>query len=211
MIALLQKDLYVLWRQMKIYAVLLAVYALLPSPYLNIFGVVYGAIMPYTAMAYDERAKWEQLAAMMPYRDLDIVLSKYALGALFSGTAAVAAGVGQLVVHQFYQTESGEWFTPETAVIAFGMALTIMAVTLPVLFRFSVEKARVMMFVLIVVIAGGGGALAAIAEDAASGEIAFHLPFPFPFPAAAMFLLIGAVLTAISVPVSVRMYQRRKR
>ncbi len=206
MIALLQKDLYVLWKQMKLYGVLLAVYALLPSPYLNIFGVVYGAILPYTAMAYDERAKWEQLAAMMPYRDLDIVLSKYALGAIFSGTAAVAAGVGQLVVHQFYQTESGEWFTPETAVVAFGLALIIMAVTLPVLFRFSVEKARVMMFVLIVVIAGGGGAVSAIAIDATSGGNAFRSPIP----AAMMFLLAGVVMTCISVPISVRMYQRRK-
>jgi len=206
MTALLQKDLYVLWKQMKIYAVLLLVYALLPSPYLNIFGVVYGAILPYTAMAYDERAKWEQLAAMMPYRDLDIVVSKYVLGGLFSAVAAVLTGLGQLVIHQFYQTESGEWFTPETAVIAFGMALTIMAVTLPVLFRFSVEKARIMIFVLIIVVAGGGGALTAIAEDVAAGEIAFH----FPLPAAATFLLIGAVLTAISVPISVKMYQKRK-
>jgi len=206
MTALLQKDLYVLWKQMKIYAVLMLVYALLPSTYLNIFGVVYGAILPYTAMAYDERAKWEQLAAMMPYRDLDIVLSKYALGAIFSAVAAVAAGVGQLIVHQFYQTEGGEWFTPEAAVIAFGMALTIMAVTLPVLFRFSVEKARVMIFVLIIVIAGGGGALASIAEDVAAGEIVFHLPLP----PVAVFLLLGAVLTAISVPISVKMYQRRK-
>ncbi len=207
MTALLQKDLFVLWKQLKIYAVLFVVYALLPSPYLNIFGVVYGAIMPYTAMAYDERAKWDQLAAMMPYRDLDIVLSKYALGALFSGTAAVAAGVGQLVVHQFYRTESGEWFTPETAVVAFSLALIIMAVTLPVLFRFSVEKARVMMFVLIIVIAGGGGAVSAIAIDATSGGIAFRSPIP----AAMMFLLAGVVMIAISVPISVRMYQRRKR
>jgi len=206
MTALLQKDLYVLWKQMKIYAVLLAVYALLPSPYLNIFGVVYGAILPYTAMAYDERAKWEQLAAMMPYRDLDIVMSKYALGALFSAVAAVAAGVGQFVIHQFYQTESGDWFTPETAVIAFGLALTIMAVTLPVLFRFSVEKARVMIFVLIFAIAGGGGAVSAIAIDVPSGGIALRIPLP----ATMMFLLAGVVLTAISVPISVKMYQRRK-
>jgi len=206
MIALLQKDLYVLWKQMKIYAVLLLVYALLPSTYLNIFGVVYGAILPYTAMAYDERAKWEQLAAMMPYRDLDIVLSKYALGALFSGIAAVAAGVGQLIVHQFYQTESGEWFTPETAAIAFGIALTIMAVTLPVLFRFSVEKARIMIFVLIIVVAGGGGAVSAIAVDVSSGGLSLRIPLP----ATVMFLLAGVVLTVISVPISVKMYQRRK-
>ncbi len=206
MTALLQKDFYVLWRQMKLYAVLLAVYALLPSTYLNIFGVVYGAILPYTAMAYDERAKWDQLAAMMPYRDLDIVLSKYALGAIFSAVAAVAACVGQLIVHQFYQTETGEWFTPEYAVITFGLALAVMAVTLPILFRFSVEKARVMMFVLIIVIAGGGGAVSAIAIDVTSNGIAL----PISLPAAATFLLIGVVLTAISVPVSVRMYQRWK-
>ncbi len=206
MIALLQKDLYVLWKQMKMYAVLLVVYALLPSTYLNIFGVVYGAILPYTAMAYDERAKWDQLAAMMPYRDLDIVLSKYALGALFSGTAAVAACVGQLIIHQFYQAESGDWFTPKTTVIAFGLALIIMALILPVLFRFSVEKARVMMFVLLIVVAAGGGVVTSIAIDAPSGGNVLRIPLP----ATVMFLLAGVVMTCVSVPISVRMYQRRK-
>ncbi len=206
MIALLQKDLYVLWKQMKLYGVLLAVYALLPSPYLNIFGVVYGAIMPYTAMAYDERAKWDQLAAMMPYRDLDIVLSKYALGALFSGTAAVVTCIGQLVIHQFYQAESGDWFTPKTTVIAFGLALIIMALILPVLFRFSVEKARVMMFVVIIVVAASGGVVTSIAIDVPSGGNALRIPIP----AAMMFLLAGIVMIAISVPISVKMYQRRK-
>lgn len=206
MTALLQKDLYVLWRQMRLYAVLIAVYALVPNTFLNIFGVVYGAILPYTAMAYDERAKWDQLAAMMPYRDLDVVASKYALGALFSAAAAVAACVGQLVVHQFYRTEAGEWFTPEYAVITFGLALTVMAVALPVLFRFTVEKARVMILLLIFVVAGGSGALAAIVEDSVSEIVAFRIPLP----AAAAFLLAGVALTAVSIPISVRMYQRRK-
>ncbi len=203
MIALVQKDLYVLWKQMKSFCVLLAVYALVPYPFLNIFGVVYGAILPYTAMAYDERAKWGQLAAMMPYRTRDLVLSKYVLGWLFSATAAVLAGAGQLVIHRSYQPESGNWFTPETALISFGMALIIMAVALPVMFRFKVEKARVIVFILIFAVAGSGGALASVTERLALDGMAL----PRLLPASVAFLLAGAALTAASVPLSIKLYR----
>lgn len=206
MTALLQKDLYVLWKQMRFYAVLIVVYALVPNTFLNVFGVVYGAILPYTAMAYDERAKWDQLAAMMPYRDWDLVASKYVLGAMFSAVAAVTAVAAQSVIHRFYQAENGDWFTPEHAVICFGLALTIMAVAMPVLFRFTVEKARVIILLLIFVVAGGSGALAAIVEDSVSETVAFRIPLP----AAAAFLLAGVVLMAVSIPISVRMYRRRR-
>ena len=42
--------------------------------------MLYAAMMPISALAYDENCKWDQLAAMMPYSVRDIVLSKYLFG-----------------------------------------------------------------------------------------------------------------------------------
>ena len=76
--ALLKKDIFVLIRQMRMFLVMIVVFSVLPGMNMSIFAIVYCGMLPYTAMAYDERSKWTQLAAMMPYTPGHIVLSKYA-------------------------------------------------------------------------------------------------------------------------------------
>ena len=77
MSALLLKDYYVIFRQMKIFLLLILVFSCIPGTFYSTFAVVYASMLPYTALAYDERSKWDQLAAMMPYSARDVVLSKY--------------------------------------------------------------------------------------------------------------------------------------
>lgn len=91
--ALLKKDLFVLTRQMKLLLGILAAFCILPRANLCAFGIVYCGMLPYTAMAFDERSKWPELAAMMPYSAADLVMSKYALGwlAILAGSALTAA------------------------------------------------------------------------------------------------------------------------
>ena len=65
---------------MKIFLVLLVAFALIPGYSMSAFAVMYAAMLPMTALAYDERSKWDTLAAMMPYSTGALVLSKYLLG-----------------------------------------------------------------------------------------------------------------------------------
>ena len=58
--ALMLKDTYVIWRQMKYFLVMILIFSALPSGFNNAFAVVYAAMLPYTALAYDERSKWDQ-------------------------------------------------------------------------------------------------------------------------------------------------------
>ena len=67
--ALILKDTYVMWKQTKVLLILILVFSCLPGAFYPTFAVVYAAILPYSAMAYDERSKWDQLAAMLPYSD----------------------------------------------------------------------------------------------------------------------------------------------
>ena len=65
MSALILKDFYVLWKQMRLFLLLLLVFSAIPGSFNSTFVVVYAAMLPYTAMAYDERSKWNQMAAML--------------------------------------------------------------------------------------------------------------------------------------------------
>ena len=96
--ALVMKDIYVLWRHMKVFVFVLAVMAVVGTDFNNVFIVVWSAMLPYTAMAYDERSHWDQLAIMMPYTKRDIVVSKYVLGWLAMAASVVMSVVLQTAV-----------------------------------------------------------------------------------------------------------------
>lgn len=198
---LLRKDLYVLTKQLRFFLLFLVFFGMLPGMNMAIFVIVYTSMLPYTAMAYDERSKWSDLAAMMPYTTSDIVLSKYVLGWLLVGASTVLSLIPHLLfgaIFPHYTVNSSQFFP------SFCTGLAAIAVTLPLLFRFGVEKARVGMIMLIVVVScGSAGLVQGLASDNLfSGNLNTLLYFGIP--------LLAVVLTAISVPLSMRIYRRTR-
>lgn len=203
--ALLMKDFYTLWRQLKVYLLVMLVISVFNGAYGNIFITIWAALLPYTAMAYDERSKWDQMAAMMPYSTRDIVVSKYVMGWLCTAAAALFAMVLQLL-----QTVLGSplaAFAPVDNLMGCCASLCLLAITLPLMFRFGVEKGRLMMFLIIFLVCGSAGALSSIAISV--DHTAGGLSGPF---AALMAVLpiAAAALTAVSVPLSMKFYARRE-
>ena len=78
--ALLLKDFYVLRKQMWVYAIIVLAWGVVPQAWLNLLAVVYGSIIPYSAMAYDQRSRWDKFTRMLPYSDQAAVMSRYVLG-----------------------------------------------------------------------------------------------------------------------------------
>ena len=197
--ALILKDTYVIWRQMKYFLVIILLFSALPSGFNNAFAVVYAAMLPYTALAYDERSKWEQLAAVMPYSARDIVLGKYVFGWLCIGAAAALS----LLLQAALSLVSSRVFSPAMMAMSALGGLCILAISLPVMFRFGVEKGRMAMFLIIFLVCGTAGAISSIAV---SGDGA---KFAFQGPALVILLIAAVVLTAVSVPLSQRFYRQR--
>ena len=102
---LLLKDWYTLIKQMKIMLVLMLVFACVPGYSMAAFAVVYAAMLPVTALAYDERSKWDELAAMLPYSVLEIVGGKYVLGVTAVAAAGAVASAAQLILSRFGWTQ----------------------------------------------------------------------------------------------------------
>nr|WP_326184896.1 ABC-2 transporter permease [uncultured Oscillibacter sp.] len=202
--ALLMKDCCVLWKQLRIFIFVMLIITVFNGGFGNVFIVVWAAMLPYTAMAYDERSKWDQLAAAMPYSVRDIVLSKYLLGWLCCGTAALFSLLIQLL-----QTTLGSplaAFSPMDNLIGFCASLCVLSITLPLMFRFGVERGRLVMFLMIFLVCGTAGALGTITVSVDQTTGGIHGPFAF-----FMFILPAAavVLTAISIPLSMGLYRKR--
>ena len=196
--ALILKDTYVIWRQMKYFLVMILLFSALPSGFNNAFAVIYTSMLPYTALAYDERSKWDQLAAMMPYSERDIVLSKYVFGWLCIGGAAVLSALLQAVL----SLAVNRTFLPGVMALSVLGALCILAITLPLMFRFGVEKGRMGMFLLIFLVCGSAGAISSIASSVSGG-------FAFQRAALPVLVLAAVALTAASVPLSQRFFKLR--
>lgn len=191
--ALLVKDAFVLWKQMRIFILILVVMSLVGGTFNSVFVAVWCSMLPYTAMAYDERSHWDQLAAMMPYSRRDVVLSKYVLGWI-----CMALSVALTLVLQAAAVLIGR-DGPEVALILASFLAGIIAldVSLPLIFRFGVERGR--MVILIVIF--GLAIVSGIAMDAVNGAGHISLPLVVLLP------LMAVVSTFISVPLSMKLYR----
>ena len=201
--ALLMKDCFVLWKQLRLYVVLMLIFTVFNGAFGNVFIVIWAAMLPYTAMAYDERSKWDQMAAMMPYSARDVVLSKY----LFGWIAVAIAAVGTFVLQTIL---SFVWLSDVTGpsipviLLSVCVAVCILDITLPMMFRFGVEKGRLAMFLIIFLVCASAGGIATIEQSSLDGG--FYLSLSL-VPAA----IAAVVLTVVSIPLAIRFYGRRSR
>lgn len=204
MTALLLKDYYVIFRQMKIFLLLILVFSCIPGTFYSTFAVVYASMLPYTALAYDERSRWDQMAAMMPYSARDVVLSKYLFGWIAVAVSAAATFVLQTILSVIWLSDVEGPSIPVillSVCVAVCVAVCILDITLPMMFRFGVEKGRLVMFLIIFLVCASAGGIATI-EQSGGPDVGFQTWAP---------LVVAVVLTAVSIPLSIRFYSRRNR
>ena len=150
---LLLKDFFTLSRQLRLFLVMLVIFALVPGMDLAAFAIVYAAILPLSAIAYDEQAKWDQLAVMLPYTPTQLVASKYLLGYLCCIAATLLSLLAQVAVPLI----SGAPLDPVAlggSLLSMVAAGIVQALMLPAVFRFGAEKGRLIILVLVVLFVG---------------------------------------------------------
>ena len=150
MIGLLVKDLLNLKQNLKTYLIMLIFYIILSITSKNpsMFGgmvTLVSAMMPITAMSFDERSKWDGYALTMPLSRKSLVLNKYLLCFIFVLTAFVLTAL----FNSFFTEMSLE----ENILTNFGVlsvGILYMSVILPILFKWGVEKGRILMMLVLV-------------------------------------------------------------
>ena len=151
--ALIKKDIFTVLKSMKVFLVIIILFSIIPSfsasSFAVVYAVVYASMLPLTALAYDERSKWDTLAATMPYSPWQIVGSKYALGYLgLAGSIllTLAAQAATRLLGVAFDAASSE-----SVLYAACTGLMMTALSLPAAFRLGVEKGRLMLTALILV------------------------------------------------------------
>lgn len=148
--ALIKKDIFTVLKSMKVFLVIIILFSIIPNFSASSFAVVYASMLPLTALAYDERSKWDTLAATMPYSPWQIVGSKYALGYLgLAGSIllTLAAQAATRLLGVAFDAASSE-----SVLYAACTGLLMTALSLPAAFRFGVEKGRLMLTALMLCI-----------------------------------------------------------
>ncbi len=198
---LLIKDWKTLVKQTKVMLAITALLACVPSTYMSAFALFYAAMLPVTALAYDERAKWDELAAMMPYTAKAIVGSKYVLGLMLVLPVLALSILSRLLVHSTPIVSEDTM----SLLITTCLSLILMAINLPFMFRFGVEKGRLIYIVLTCVFVITGVTYADKLADMVSGfETVMVTTVPLLLLAAAVIALL------LSYVISVRVYRARR-
>ena len=206
--ALMLKDFYVLKKQIWLFAAVIVLFQVFSNGTATLVSILYAALLPASAFAYDDRSHWDEMELMLPYNTRQIVLSRYCVGWIsmlaFLGLGSLAqAAFSYFDVLPKLMRGDGVW----TLLAEIPVALCFLALSMPVYFRFDAEKSRAIRTLLLVVLCGVIGAGIA-AGNVVSGEELFQGGFE-------RFLwaeyLAAAVLTAVSVPLSTLAWNRRHR
>ena len=146
---------------------------------------------PGDLLAYDENCKWDAYALTMPVTRRDLALSKYLLALVGAGAMALLSAVCALMMG----ATPDEVFSTIGLLLAAGLCM--ISIMLPLLFRFGVQKGRMVMIVVV---------LLPVALTVMFPEV-----FPVALPAGTGWLFLAAlVLLACSALASVRVCEHKE-
>lgn len=203
---LIIKDIYALKQQGKILLVLLVFYAVYSVMFDNLsmlaaMIVLLCVMMPITTMAYDEKSKWEKYALAMPVERKTMVLSKYVFALMAELIGVIIVTILSLIIVFF----TGEMKLNEALIMILaigGVGLFFLAIILPLLFQFGVEKARLIILIVIFIPSLLAMMLSQLGMSPPSPETLKLLGYLSP--------LIIAGLLLLSIKISMRIYDKKE-
>lgn len=198
---LMWKDIYTLLKQAKFILLLMVLFACLPGYSMSAFAIFYGAMLPITALAYDERSKWDELAAMMPYSVKEIVGSKYVLGLLLVGGISALSIAARIVIGIIKAAPFDAEGIISILILA-CLSLVLLMVDLPLMFRLGVEKGRIIYILLTC-----GGVVAGVSYI---DQLMAALDSMMVSTMLLIVLLVTAVGLGVSYCISARIYRVRR-
>ena len=161
MIGFWKKDLFILRKYMRTYAFILVLYALLSVSGVwgsNLIATMVSLVTlmcPLTAFAYDQATRWDAYASSLPDSGTGAVAGRY----LFTLTIwAGATGLCCVLSAALWAAgllEGGLLDLTMGNLVSGTVGLLMAAVTLPMCYKFGIERGRILMTVIFVSIFAG--------------------------------------------------------
>ena len=198
---LMKKDFLMLWRASRAFVLICVVFiamsAISQDNIIFLFmPIMISGLLPSTLLSYDERCKWQEFSGALPVSRAQLVSAKYLLGLGCMTFILLVTLIVHLIVRRF---------PPQTLLsmlgAIYGLSLFISAVSLPMMFKFGVEKGRLWYYATLVLVGGASGASAGVTTDLFSeGLPSFLWLIP----------VLGVVIFALSWLLAIRFYQKRE-
>lgn len=207
---LILKDFYNLRKQAGTIFIILVMYIAVglvndnASIFIGLLMMI-AAMLPLTALAYDERSGWDRLALTMPVTRRDVIAAKYGLTIIVIGCASLISLLPLAVL----DTPEERKIVLVTVAMILAFCLFYTSLLLPIALKVGVEKARygiflvVLLPIIIVVVysqinpQGLGGSVGKITEESLTMGV----------PVA---LAVAIVCLLISYIISVKIYEQKE-
>ena len=142
---LILKDAFELWAQNRILIVMIFIYLLIPlfsegGRMLGSVAMLLLAMLPISALGYDERCKWERYALSMPLQKKDLFFGKLLLGILAIASGSVIQTAGALL--------AGKTALLHSVPLSSLGALVYLCASLPLMLHLGLEKGRIFLLLL---------------------------------------------------------------
>lgn len=204
---LIIKDFFALTKQARLFLAVTVFYLIysIITKNISMFAAMFTMFMgflPINTMAFDEQSKWNKYALSMPLTRTDIVLSKYLLSGISALLSILINFAVLTILIRFTNSATGLKETSLYILAGGGILLFYVALLLPVLLKFGVEKGRMLMMAVFLAPLLIVALLPKFGISKPSASLLEALPYLAP-PALLVLLLI-------SVAISIRIYQKKE-
>ena len=203
---LILKDIYMAAKYCRAYALIAVVFLGMSvvnseNTFLLFYPCLLCGMIPVNLLAYDERSKWLQYSATLPYSKAQIVSAKYLIGLMAQLTVLAATLIAQTV--RMYLNGC---FSLSGLLLLLGTTLLLSAfassIAMPFMFLWGVEKGRIAYYVMVGIVS----AAAFVINDlpmAPGGTEETVLLTP-------LLCLVSAVLYGLSWYLSIKSFTKRE-
>lgn len=204
---LLLKDIYMTAKHCRAYILIVVVFIAI-SFYSdeNLFFIFYpclmAAMIPVNLLAYDEQCKWTVYSGTLPYSKAQLVSGKYLIGLFAQLIVLTLTGIAQTVIMHRNGSFTVGGFLSLMAIL-FTMACMTSAFSLPIIFRWGVEKGRIVYAVVIGLVFAGSTVAALMFRSGLQAEISYGGFLPVVF-------VLGIGIYALSWYLSIVFYKKRE-
>lgn len=206
---LILKDFYMAIKYCRAYLVITIIFAIFStygnSAFFLFYPVLMAGIIPVNLISYDEKSKWNVYVGAFPYTRREFVSVKYIVTLIFLGIGIALIAIAQAI--QMYLSGDADWgsyFMIISVLPALGLISP--CILLPTIFKFGVEKGRIVYFAVIFAVCGTFGVLGALSIDINMGQFLSNIG-SWLIPTA---LGIGGLLLMASWNLSTYLYQKRE-
>lgn len=205
---LLIKDFYMIKKYCRWFILAVSIFIVVSvfsndNAFFVIYPIMITSVLPVNLISYDEKSKWSSYCAVFPYSRVAIVSAKYIISLISAAVCMILIGIAQAVRMNITGTVN---FSEYNMLMQISFIISMLApgFILPGIYKFGVEKGRIIYFIVIIAVCSFSPLLS-YTKNSFSGVLlnASLKWIPYAIPAGSAVIFAGSWL------LSIKLYQQK--